>query len=87
MKLDYQYIIVESFNVLDKSGRHGSVHIRPVPGQGLFKPNMFVECSKTLSTDYPIGTKFRIRAKITNREGGAAFIYSHYSWHYDVVPE
>lgn len=85
MKIDYEYIIVESFNPSDTSGRHGPTHVRPIQGQGIFKTDMFVECSKRLVTDYPIGTRFRIKAKITNREGGTPFIYSHYSWAYDVV--
>lgn len=48
---------------------------------------MFVECSKALSEDYPIGTKFRIKAKITSKLGGAHFIYSHYSWPYEVLKD
>lgn len=82
---EYRDIIVESFISADNSGRHGPRHIRPLPNQEPFKPTMFVECSKSLSYDYPLGTKFRIKAKITNREGGTPFIYSHYSWPYEVI--
>ncbi|PZQ94977.1 MAG: hypothetical protein DI539_30730 [Flavobacterium psychrophilum] len=85
MKTDYEYIIVESFNPSDTSGRHGPTHVRPIPGQGLFKPDMFVQCSRSLVTDYPVGTRFKIRAKITNREGGTPFISSHYTWRYEVL--
>jgi hypothetical protein len=46
---------------------------------------MFVECSKDLMNDYPIGTKFRIKAKITSKEGGTPFVYSYYGWSYEVL--
>ncbi len=46
---------------------------------------MHVECSKKLSTDYPVGTHFKIKTKITDREGGKAFAYSHYSWSFEVL--
>jgi hypothetical protein len=69
----YRWIVVESFIPADTSGRHGSVHIRPIAGQGL-PTNVFVECSKKLSYDYPVGTRFRIRAKLTDKEGGGEFL-------------
>jgi hypothetical protein len=84
---DYGFIIVESFKPTDTSGRHGLVHIRPIAGQEPFKTTMFVECSKELMNDYPVGTKFKIKAKITNREGGTPFIYSHYSWSYEIIED
>lgn len=81
----YEYIIVESFIPEDNNGRHGPVHIRPLPNQHPFEPEMFVECSKDLSRDYPVGTRFRIKAKITDRQGGTPFIYSSYKWTYTVL--
>ena len=75
----YQEIIVETFSTTDTSGRHGPVHVRPLPGQGL-DPGMMVECSKSLSRDYPVGTLFRIRAKVTDRQGGTPFLYSNHRW-------
>jgi hypothetical protein len=82
---EYQYIIVESFIPSNTAGKHGPIHVRPLPGQEPFRTNMFVECSKDLSQSYPIGTRFRIKAKITSRQGGSLFIYSHYSWFYEVL--
>lgn len=46
---------------------------------------MHVECSKSLSRDYPEGTVFRIKAKLTDREGSGDFLYSYFGWKYDVV--
>lgn len=82
---EYQYIEVESFIPESNSSRHGLVHIRPTHDQGPFKTSMFVQCNKKLSEDYPVGTKFRLKAKITDREGGTPFIYSNYKWEYQVI--
>lgn len=77
-------VVVESFVPSSRSGRHGEVHIRPVAGQG-YPDNISVRCSKVLSSDYPVGTRFRIRAKLTDREGGGEFLSSHHSWPFDVL--
>jgi hypothetical protein len=82
---DYDYIIVESFIPSNTSGRHGQIHIRPVSGQDPYQKDLFVECSKALSSNYPVGTKFRIKAKLTRRKGGKEFIYSNYTWSYEVL--
>lgn len=84
-KQEYTEIIVESFIIDKTSGKHGAIHIRPLPNQFPFEENMLVECSKQLINDYTIGTKFIIKAKIISKEGGKPFIYSHYSWNYTVV--
>lgn len=81
----YEYVIVESYEPDRAGGLHGRVHIRPCPGQG-YSTEMHVECSKKLSRDYSVGTRFRIRAKLTDREGGGEFLYSHYRWRYEVRP-
>lgn len=80
----YFYIVVESFIPENVAGLHGTVHIRPVHG-GDFSSALHVECSKALSEKYPIGTRFKIRAKLTDREGGGEYLYSHYKWPYEVI--
>jgi hypothetical protein len=77
----YAYIIVESFNPRVKSTT--PTHIRPILGQGIYSPEMMVECSKKL-LDYPLGTRFKIRAKITNMLG-TPFIYTNYTWPFEVI--
>lgn len=79
----YQDIIVESYIPEKASGLHGKVHIRPVAGQGF--DNLHVECSKSLSEDFPVGSKFKIKAKLTDREGGKPFLYSYYRWKYEIL--
>ena len=51
-----QYILVGSFIPSDTSGRHGPIHKRSLPNQEPYRSTMFVECSKVLSYDYPLGT-------------------------------
>ncbi|RYY49292.1 MAG: hypothetical protein EOO06_07635 [Chitinophagaceae bacterium] len=85
MNSKYSEVIVESFIPQNTSGQHGLIHIRPIPGQDPFLPDMMVECSKDLSYKYEIGTKFRIKAKITSKEDGKPFIYSYYRWTYTVL--
>lgn len=80
----YLSVVVESYVPGATSGLHGPVHIRPVKGQGL-ATTLHVRCSKALSENYPVGTKFRIRAKLTDREGGGEFLHSHHAWPYDVL--
>lgn len=80
----YRLVTVESFEPAERSGLHGAVHIRPVSGQGL-PVTLHVECSKTLSRAYPVGTKFRIQAKLTDRESGGEYLYSYHGWPVEVL--
>ncbi len=80
----YRNIVVESFIPTNTSGLHGKIHIRPVSGQG-HSTTLHVECSKTLSSEYPVGTRFQIRAKLTDRKGGGQYLYSSPRWEFKVL--
>lgn len=80
----YRQVLVESFRPPSTSGLHGEVHIRPLSGQGLSEA-LHVECSKRLSRDYPVGTRFEISAKLTDREGSGEYLYSFHRWPVKVV--
>jgi hypothetical protein len=80
----YSDVIVESYCPKSTSGLHGSIHIRPTLGEK-FPQNLHVECSKRLVKDYPVGTKFKIQAKLTDREGGGKYLYCYYRWPYEVL--
>lgn len=82
----YCYVIVESYVPKSTSGLHGEVHIRPAKGEQ-FSQDLQVQCSKELSQNYPVGTKFRIKAKLTDREGGGEYLYSSYKWKYEVFSD
>ena len=62
------------------------IHVRPISGQP-YPSAMDVECSRGMRSAYPIGTGFQIYAKEKRKEGGKPFLYSHYDWPYEVVPE
>lgn len=74
----YREVAVES--VLDGRGRP---RIRPMPGQA-FAVTMRVQCSRRLLDleRYPLGTRFLLSARITDRQGGEPFLYA---WHGDPV--
>ena len=79
----YRQVIVETYYAV-KPGKSSKIHVRPVAGQG-YPSNIDVECPREIRKQYPIGTKFKIHAKETNREGGKTFLYSHHSWPMTVV--
>ena len=79
----YERIVVETYNGPPR-GHHGRIRARPVEGQG-YPVTMKVECSKAMRESHPVGTKFRIHAKETDRKGGPSFLYSGPSWPYEVV--
>jgi hypothetical protein len=80
----YEYIVVETYYATNTSGLHGPVHVRPVPGEK-HSTSLHVECSKSLVRDYAVGTRFRIRAKLTDREGGGQYLYSYFGWNAEIV--
>lgn len=75
----YREVAVES--VVD--ARSGTLRIKPMAGQA-YSTGMRVQCARLLSDParYPAGTRFLIRAKLTDRAGGPPFLYS---WHGDPV--
>lgn len=56
-----------------------AVRIRPIPGQA-FAPSLAVQCARRLSDTslYPLGTKFLLFAKLTDRLGGTPFLYAYH---------
>ena len=80
----YRWIEVESYRATQTGGLHGDIHIRPVAGQGL-DTKMRVECPREMRHNWEVGTRFRVKAKVTNREGGIPFLYSHHSWKFEVL--
>ena len=81
----YSEVVIETF---ENPGEPSSERIRarPIPGQGL-DTHMRVECSTKMREKYPLGTKLKIRAKVTTQLGGTPFLYSHYSWPYEVLSD
>jgi hypothetical protein len=57
----------------------GRVVIRPMPGQA-FASTLPVSCARRLSDTalYPLGTRFLLFAKLTDRLGGPPFLYAYH---------
>lgn len=81
----YREIVIETFENLGEPAAE-RIRARPLPGQGLGTA-MRVACSSKMREGHPIGTKFKIIAKVTDREGGTEFLYCHYSRPYDVLTD
>ena len=83
----YRSCIVESYYPLSTAGLHGPVHIRPIAGQP-FPTHLHVWCNKDLTNPslYKVGTRFRLRAKLTDRHGSGDFVYSYFGWPVEVEP-
>lgn len=79
----YKQVVIETYRAV-KAGKSSLIHARPIEGQP-YPPDWDVECSRAMRKQYPVGTRFRIFAKETNREGGKPFLYTHWSWPYEVV--
>lgn len=79
----YRLVVVETYSG-HKHGKKSHIHVRPVAGQDL-DTNMDVECRRDMRKEYPVGTRFRIKAKLTDRDGGKPFLWSHHSWAYEVL--
>lgn len=58
---DFERLWIEGVSILPVE--------RQLPGQEPYLETMFVQCTKALSNDYPVGTKFKIRAKIIQPVG------------------
>ncbi|NRR29863.1 hypothetical protein HSX11_06655 [Oxalobacteraceae bacterium] len=69
----YRQVAVQSV------ARSGKVEIHPVPGQA-FSPELAVQCSRQLSDTslYPLGSRFLLDAKLTDRLGGTPYLYAYH---------
>lgn len=81
----YYTIVVETYRI-SGSGLHGDIHVRPVKGEK-FPQTLHVRSPKEMRRKYPIGTRFRIYAKLTDKEGGGRFLHTHHNWPYEVLQD
>jgi hypothetical protein len=80
----YFDVVVETYLAPPTSGHRGGIRVRPIAGQQ-FPRTMNVECSKAVREAHPVGSRFRLRVKLTDREGGGEFLWSHHSWPFVLV--
>lgn len=81
----YRYVVVETYRAIGEASR-SEVRVRPLPGQRC-PVGIHVECSKGMREQHPIGTKFKIRAKLKGMERSPEFLYSSYRWGYEVLTD
>ena len=95
MALNQNYYLLwfESFEIENTSGHTDPIQLHLVPDQDI--PNeiqsvcddrslnpydLLTECSKNLFYDYPVSTRFLLKAKLTDREKKGTFFYTSYKW-------
>ncbi len=79
----YIRIVVETY-IESGSGLHGDIHVRPIAGQPV-PQNLRVRFPKALRIAHPIGTRFRVYAKVTDRDGGSDFVHTNHAWDVEVL--
>jgi hypothetical protein len=81
----YVWLIVETYRERG-SGLHGDIHVRPIPGQ-VVPPSYRVRFPKAPRRAYKLGQRFRVPAKITDKEGGNKFVHTNHAWDYVVIKD
>lgn len=78
----YRNVVIETFEATG-GGSKNAIRARPLAGQG-FPTTMRVECSTAMRENYPLGTRFLIRAKLKNT-GQDPHLYTSWQWPFRVV--
>ena len=47
---------------------------------------MHVRFPRAIWHAYPVGTRFRVYAKLTDKDGGTPFLHTNHAWDYEVLP-
>ena len=89
----YHHLWFVSFILTNTSGHRSAIQLKlrarqPLPaeivteceGRHTDPFSLLTECSADYFTKHPVGTEFLIKAKLTDRKGGAMFFYTYYSW-------
>jgi len=90
---DYYFLWFESFEIGNSSGHTDPIQLHLVEDQELASEilsvcekrslnpyDLLTECSKSLFYDYPVSTKYLLKAKLTDREKKGTFFYTSYKW-------
>jgi hypothetical protein len=89
----YYHLWFESFRASGLRGHRHQNQLRLLANQALpseiaaectsrqINPfTLLTECNSTFFTEYPAGTRFLLKAKLSDRKGKALFFYSSYAW-------
>lgn len=90
---NYYKLWFESFRLEYTAGHTSAIQLKLILSQNLPQEiaaecksrnidpfGLLTECSTDLFTKYPAGTKFLLKAKLTDKEGSKPFFYSYYRW-------
>jgi len=80
----HYWIVAEIYYQPPMSGYRGGRRVRPVHGER-FPTDMNVECSKAIREKYALGTRLRMRVKLTDKEGGREFLMADRMSNYPLV--
>lgn len=79
----YIELIVETYYE-SGGGLHGDIHVRPAAGQP-FPQHLRVRFPRKVREAHPVPTRFKVAAKLSDREGGNEFIHTNHAWGYQVL--
>lgn len=81
----YKDVVIETY-LNTHGGSSNIIRAHPLPGQGL-NTSTNVSCSTKMRNSHNVGTKFLIKVKITDREGGTPYLYAHHNSQYQVLDD
>jgi hypothetical protein len=79
----YFMIVVETY-LESGPGLHGDLHVRPIEGQAL-PHDLRVRFPKALRRAHPLGTRFLVFAKLSDKQGGNDFVHTNHAWDVEVL--
>jgi hypothetical protein len=81
----YEIIIVETCRGPAR-GHHGEIRVQNVPDE-IFPEVMLVRFPKKVREAHPIGTRFRVYARLVpNESGETPFLHTNHAWEFEVLP-
>lgn len=66
-------VVIESY--LDNQNKKGQIRLRPSMNQG-FPQNIHVSCSREKRKSFPIGTRFKMDLKVSQKSDGKFYLKS-----------
>jgi hypothetical protein len=77
----YKRIVAETY----RDEASGSVRLRPVPGQSVAPQLRIKGCSAC--GRYPVGTRFRVKVKLTDVRGAKDYLYTSWQWPLEIIEQ
>lgn len=78
----YRHVLIQTYQAHGEPSKHG-IRAKVVPGQGL-PSELRVECSSKMRESHPVGTIFKVWAKVKDTDRDP-HIYTSWQWNYEVL--